>query len=136
MGVVLCTSPFNFQKFPYNRNSCIMKITSLFFVLLLIFASCSTPKKAPVKAAPTVTREDVLNGGTSFSNAVILKVTNEREGMDEEYRWLKNLYPGYTLVKRSAVKRTGRSYDIVRIRTREGKLKDIYFDSTSFAGRR
>ncbi|MET0466360.1 MAG: hypothetical protein ABW007_24600 [Chitinophagaceae bacterium] len=113
-----------------------MKIAHTLFVLLVIFASCSTPKKAPVKAAPTVTRADLLNGGTSFSNAVMLKVTTEREGKDEEYKWLKNLYPGYSLVKRSEVQRASRHYDIVRIKTKEGHLKDIYFDSTSFAGRR
>lgn len=110
-----------------------MKVTSLLFLFIFVLASCSAPKKAPVKASPTVTRADLLNGGTSFSNAVVLKVTTESEGKEEEYRWLKNLYPGYTLVKRSEAKRPPRSYDIVRIRTKTGHLKDIYFDTTSFA---
>lgn len=125
------------MKFFLNSNPGLMRITSLLFILLFLFGSCSSSKKAPAKApATTVTRADVLNGGTSFSNAVVLKVTTEREGMDEEYRWLRNLYPGYTLVRRSAAKRSSRNYDIIRIRTKEGHLKDIYFDSTSFAGRR
>lgn len=118
-----------------NNNPGIMKIISLLFLLIFLFGSCSSPKKAPAKASPTVTRADLLNGGTSFSNAVVLKVTTEKDGIDEEYRWLRNLYPGYTLVRRSKVKRSPRHYDIIRIRTKEGHLKDIYFDSTSFAGR-
>jgi|SRR6218665_491624 len=113
-----------------------MKITCLFLVLIFLLGSCSSPKKTPAKASPTVTRADVLNGGTSFSNAVLLKVTTEREGMDEEYRWLRNLYPGYSLVRRSSVRKPPRYYDIIRIRTRDGHLKDIYFDSTSFSGKR
>ncbi len=113
-----------------------MKIASSLFIILLILASCSAPKKAPAKPATTVTRADLLNGGTSFDNAVVLKVTNEREGKDEEYKWLKNLYPGYSLVRRSEVKRSSRSYDIIRIKTKEGHLKDVYFDSTSFSGKR
>jgi hypothetical protein len=113
-----------------------MKVTSLLFVLIFLFGSCSSPKKVPAKTSPTITRADLLNGGTSFSNAVVFKVTTEREGVDEEYRWLRNLYPGYTLIRRSAVRRSSRHYDIIRIKTREGHLKDIYFDSTSFSGNR
>lgn len=112
-----------------------MKITSFLFVLIFLLGSCSSPKKAPAKASPTVTRADILNGGTSFSNAVMLKVTTEKDGIDEEYRWLRNLYPGYTLVRKSRVSRSSRYYDIIRIRTKEGHLKDIYFDTTSFARR-
>ena len=97
-----------------------MKLTGFIFALLILAGSCSSPKKAPVKAGPTVTRADVLNGGTSFSNPVVLKVTTEREGKDEEYRWLRNLYPGYTLVRTSAVRRSARYYDIIRIRTKQG----------------
>jgi hypothetical protein len=113
-----------------------MKIAALFFVLLFFISSCTTTKKAPVKAEPTVTKADLLNGGTSFSNPVVLRVTSEREGKDEEYKWLKNLYPGYSLVKRSEAKRPPKYYDVIRIKTKEGQLKDIYFDTTSFAARK
>ncbi|MBO9660921.1 MAG: hypothetical protein J7527_19010 [Chitinophagaceae bacterium] len=113
-----------------------MKKIGFLFSLVILLASCSSPKKTPAKPVTTITRADVLNGGTSFSNAVVLKVTTDREGKDEEYKWLKNLYPGYSLVKRSEVKRTPKSYDIIRIRTKEGHLKDVYFDTTSFAGKR
>ena len=116
-----------------NSNRGIMKWMTSLFILLVFSAACSSPKKVPAAVSPTVTREDRLNGGVSFSDAVLLRVTNERDGLDEEYRWLKNLYPGYSLVRRSSVKRSARHYDIIRIRTREGVLKDIYFDSTSFA---
>lgn len=116
-----------------NTNGSIMKITGLLLVFIILFAACSSPKKAPVKASTTVTRADVLNGGTSFSNAVVLGVTTEREGTDEEYRWLRNLYPGYAMLRKTQVKRSSRYYDIIRIKTKDGHLKDIYFDTTSFA---
>ena len=124
-----------YAKLFLNRNRYIMKTASFLFVLIFLLGSCSPPKKVPAKASPTVTPADVLNGGTSFNNAVVLRVTTEREGKDEEYRWLRNLYPGYALVRRSEVRRSSRHYDIVRIKTREGHLKDVYFDSTSFSGK-
>lgn len=110
-----------------------MKVIYLLFAFLFLLGSCSTPKKAPAKPVTTITRADVINGGTSYSNAVLLQVKTERAGMDEEYRWLRNLYPGYGMVRRSRVKRSSRSYDIIRIKTRDGVLKDIYFDATSFS---
>ncbi|RYZ44904.1 MAG: hypothetical protein EOP49_26250 [Sphingobacteriales bacterium] len=116
-----------------NINRFTMKILTVLICLVILFASCSSPKKAPAKPVTTVTKTDVLNGGTSYRNAVVLQVTTEREGVDEEYRWLRNLYPGYTLIRRSEVKRSPRYYHIIRIKTREGHLKDIYFDSTSFS---
>ncbi len=77
----------------------------------------------------------MLRGGTSFSNAVVIMVEKETAGLNEEYKWLANNYPGYGLVKRTHVKREAKHYDIVRIKTPKGQLKDIYFDSTRFWGK-
>lgn len=108
-----------------------------FVVIMLCLGACSSPKKTPAKAAgpTTTTRTDVLRGGTSFSNAVVIMVEREREGLNEEYKWLANNYPGYALVRRTHVKRSSKNYDIVRIKTKDKQLKDIYFDSTRFWGK-
>jgi hypothetical protein len=113
-----------------------MKIANLLFLLIILFGACSSPKKTSVKCdAPVVTHTDVLRGGTSFSNAVIIKVESERAGLDEEYKWLSNNYPGYSMIRRTHVGRSSRHYDIIRIKTRERQVKDIYFDSTGFWGK-
>ena len=114
-----------------------MKTAGLCFLIIVagMFGACSAPKKTPAKGpSPEVTRTDVFRGGTSFTNAVVIKVTTERAGLAEEYRWLSNNYPGHSLLRRRHVTRSPRQYDIVRIRTREGKLKDVYFDCTAFWG--
>ena len=73
-----------------------MKTVNLLFVIIILLVACSSPKKTTTKAdLPTVTRTDVLRGGTSFSNAVVIMVESERAGLDEEYKWLSNNYPGY-----------------------------------------
>ena len=109
------------------------------FVLLIpimLLAACSSPKKTSTKAEPPkVTRADVLNGGTSFNNPVVIMVQTERAGLDEEYKWLSNNYQGYALNRRKQVSKSSKHYDVIRIKTKQGQLKDIYFDSTHFWGK-
>lgn len=113
-----------------------MRAIILLFITMVLFGACSPAKKTPPKStSPPVTRADLLKGGTSFDNAIVIRVETERAGLDEEYKWLANSYPGYALVRRSHVVRSSRHYDIVRIRTKDRQVKDIYFDSTSFWGR-
>lgn len=114
-----------------------MKTVNLLFVFAIIFAgACSSPKKTATKPAlPKATHADILRGGTSFSNAVVIMVESEREGLNEEYKWLANNFPGYGLIRKTHVKRSSRHYDIIRIKTQQGQLKDIYFDSTRFWGK-
>ena len=113
-----------------------MKTVNVLFVVIILLGACSSPKKTTTKdASPRVTRTDVLRGGTSFSNAVVIMVENERAGLDEEYKWLSNNYPGYAMIRRTQVKRSSKHYDIIRIKTQQGQLKDIYFDSTHFWGK-
>ena len=120
----------------FFRNKYFMKTANLLFLLIILFGACSSPKKTPAKGdAPVVTRTDLLRGGTSFSNAVVIKVESERTGLDEEYKWLSNNYPGYSMIRRTHVSRSSRHYDIIRIKTKERQVKDIYFDSTGFWGK-
>ena len=113
-----------------------MKTASALFIVISIALACSPPKKATPKAdLPTVTRADKLVGGTSFSDPVVIMVQDERTGLDEEYKWLSNNFPGYALIRRTHVIRSSRHYDIVRIKTKQGQVKDIYFDSTRFSGK-
>ena len=113
-----------------------MKTVNLLFVVIILLGACASPKKTTTKdASPAVTHTDLLKGGTSFSNAVVIMVESEREGLNEEYKWLSNNYPGYGLIRRTHVKRSSGQYDIIRIKTQHGQVKDIYFDSTRFLGK-
>ena len=111
-------------------------VNLLFVVIILLLGACSSPKKTSTKGAlPKATHADILRGGTSFSNAVVIMVESEKEGLNEEYKWLANNYPGYGLVRRTHVERSSKHYDIIRIKTKQGQVKDIYFDSTRFWGK-
>ena len=113
-----------------------MKIVNALFVVIMFLGACSTPKKtAPKRDLPTITHTDILKGGTSYSNPIVILMQSEREVLDEEYRWLSINYPGYSLMRRSHKIRSSRHYDIVRIKTNQGRLRVIYFDSTHFWGK-
>ena len=111
-------------------------VNLLFAVTIALLWACSSPKKATTKPAlPAPTRTDILRGGTSFSNAIVIMVESEREGLSEEYKWLANNYPGYALIRRTHIERSSKHYDIIRIKTKQGQVKNIYFDSTRFWGK-
>jgi predicted RNA-binding protein associated with RNAse of E/G family len=113
-----------------------MKTVTALFVVIMLFGACSTPKKTvPKRDRPKITHADVLKGGTSFSNPIVTMMQSEREVLDEEYKWLSVNYPGYSLVKRTFKLKSSKHYDIVRIKTNQGQLRDIYFDSTQFWGK-
>lgn len=113
-----------------------MKTIHLLFVVLILSGACSSPKKTTSKkTAPVETPADKLRGGSSFGNAIVIMVTTERAGLDEEYKWLTSNFPGYALIRRRHVERLSKHYDIVRIKTKQGQVKDIYFDSTRFWGK-
>jgi hypothetical protein len=113
-----------------------MKTVNLLLAVIILLGACASPKKTTTKGAlPTVTRADVLRGGTSFSNAVVIMVGSEKAGLSEEYKWLSNNYLGYALIRKTHVERASKHYDIIRIKTQRGHVKDIYFDSTRFWGK-
>ena len=113
-----------------------MKTVNVLFAVIMLLGACSTPKKtAPKRDLPAVTHADVQKGGTSFSNPIVIMMQSEREVLDEEYKWLSINYPGYSLMRRTHKLRSSKHYDIVRIKTNQGQLRYIYFDSTHFWGK-
>ncbi|MGC4035015.1 MAG: hypothetical protein QM764_03570 [Chitinophagaceae bacterium] len=111
----------------------VVKSFTVLFIFCLFTESCSTSKRAtPVRNSSNLTAADKLRGGTAFSNAVIIMVKSEREVLDEEYKWLSYSFPGYGLIVRNHKVHSAKHYDIVRIKTKQGQIRDVYFDSTSF----
>jgi hypothetical protein len=116
-----------------------MKIAHLFLVLVFVFGACSSSKKttaAKTTSSPKITEADRFRGGFSIENAIVIRVEKEQAGVEEEYKWLAINYPGYSMIRKTHTSRGGKHYDLVKIRTKNGQLKEIYFDITSFFGKR
>ena len=114
-----------------------MKLIVLFIAIFVLVSCAGTKKTAAVKNAPSqkVTSTDVLKGGTSFENAIIIRVQTESAGVAEEFKWLGQSYPGYSTIRKVQTSRGGKHYDIITFKTRDGIEKIAYFDITSFFGK-
>ena len=79
---------------------------------------------------PTVTFAG--GDGLSCETAILIKGAKEDTGVQSEYGWLAQRYPGYYVEKQSFEERDKRLYDVIEITTREGVRKKVYFDITEF----
>lgn len=108
-----------------------MKTIRLFSLLALIctlitFSSCHHHKAATTSAKVE---------GSSFADAVVINETSETTGVAAEYDWLKVHYPGYKTLGQSLVYNEGKPYDIIEIKTADGKKEKVYFDISHFFGK-
>ncbi|MBK0378350.1 hypothetical protein [Mucilaginibacter segetis] len=102
-----------------------------FYLLLLcsvfVLASCSSTKKVFSANHP--------QDGKSYETAVIITETHEKPGIDAEYAWLKEHYPGYKTRSQALTYKDKRPYDIINITTADGKELSVYFDINNFYGK-
>jgi hypothetical protein len=77
----------------------------------------------------------MIKDGSSFENAVIIQETTESKGVDAEYKWLRDNFPGYKSGGQSLDDYKGKPFDIITITTSDGKEKSIYFDISGFFGK-
>ena len=131
---------FNFQE----QTTIMKKLLPL--LIIIFFASCSSTKKSqtgsPATSAAlssdvsaTSVNSTAQKNGSNYENAIVIKAKNETEGVAAEYKWLREKYPGYKLIEQSLSNEGKKHYDILKIQTKEGEEKSIYFDITNFFGK-
>ena len=108
------------------------------FILLLIIASfaasCALTNKT--KDRTQITSESkIQRDGSSYEKAIIINERNEKAGVDAEYSWLRQNYPGYKTERQSLVHHKNVPYDIIDIVTANGEKKSIYFNLSKFFGK-
>jgi hypothetical protein len=105
-----------------------------------MLSACHSSKK--LADSPPPPNDDQKGGiverdgnGTSMENAVVINEQTETAGVDAEYVWLKENYPGYTLISQKEVASNGKHYDKMEIKTADGKSMTIFFDISNFFGK-
>jgi hypothetical protein len=113
-----------------------MRVIGVLLAILIIAYSCSSSKKSSQgKTTSSTTSSDIVRDGSSFEKAIVIDKNNESEGIGEEYKWLRENYPGYKMIRQSLSHKGDKSYDILEIETKEGEKKQVYFDITKFFGK-
>ena len=75
------------------------------------------------------------DGSTAEQAVVIAGASGEKNGIQAEYVWLHERYPGYRLRNQFLRNENGKLYDEMRIVTKDDKPHTIFFDITSFFGK-
>jgi len=94
----------------------------------IFVVSCSTPKEV-------VTNTNSTQDGLTFATAVVINEKNESKGVNAEYKWLREHYPGYKSEGQSLAWNKKTPYDVISIVLPDGKKLDVYFDISKFFGK-
>lgn len=107
-------------------------LLAILIALTILFPSCSTSKSAGSSASNTMASG---SEGSSTAMAIPVNETSETKGVAAEYKWLGKHYPGYSSEGQALLfSKEGHPYDLIHIKTADGKKKDIYFDIIKFYG--
>ena len=79
-------------------------------------------------------RADTADGATT-ETAIIVPATNEFEGVDAEYGYIQDHYPGWQHSQQSLIQTSGKIFDRIEIVGPDGIRKTIYFDITGWFGK-
>jgi hypothetical protein len=97
----------------------------VFLILIVAFYSCSTSNSV----------SKTVRDGSTFENAIVIKASNEMDGVRNEYVIISKLYPEYKLLSQGSSSKGSKHYDSIKILTSEKVEKTIYFDITNFYGK-
>jgi hypothetical protein len=109
-----------------------MKTFIYLFAICLLATSCAGHKKVAQASAAAAS---VTADGSSFEKAIFIKETHEGPGVDAEYAWIRDKYPGSIVNGQALVNQKNKPYDIIHITTADGTKTDIYFDISNFYGK-
>jgi hypothetical protein len=77
---------------------------------------------------------DTADGATT-ETAITVPASNEFEGVDAEYGYIQDHYPGWHHEQQSLIQENGKVYDRIEIVGPDGIHKSIYFDITDWFGK-
>ena len=100
-------------------------------LLAIMLAGCAGKESKPLISAPA----EVDRDGSSFDRAVVITAPNEAMGVNDEYIYIGEQFPGYKETGQALEQSANRSYDVVTIANAGGQTKTVYFDITGFFGK-
>jgi len=108
---------------------------TIFYSLAIFFLVSISSCSQKTTGSATSTMQAGERDGSSYEKAIIIQEKSEGKGVNAEYTWLRENYPGYKTMGQSLNHHEGKPYDIIRIKTSGGTEKSIYFDISHFFGK-
>ncbi len=93
----------------------------LIFCVVLLGNSCASSRTVPLDGGD--------RDGSSFAKAIIVN------SIKEEYDWMRENYPGSKVNIQSLQFKNKKPYDVLNFTLPDGKVRDFYFDISSFYGK-
>lgn len=94
----------------------------------MLLASCSSHKNI-------VNANSSDRDGSSYEKAIVITETHEQAGIDAEYAWIRQHYPGAKTQGQALMYRDKKPFDLIHVLTSEGNKVDVYFDISDFFGK-
>jgi|WetSurMetagenome_2_1015567.scaffolds.fasta_scaffold15809_4 hypothetical protein len=110
------------------------KLIIILLLPLFLLSSCASTARKSVASVQTAA-VDSLKDGSSFEKAILINAKNEQKGIDAEYAYILQQYPGYQLKGQRLVENKKVPYDIIDIITAGGEVKSLYFNISGFFGK-
>jgi len=107
-------------------------------VVALLFAACaSAPPAPPPDVRPTGGRPSPPTAarGLSCDSAIVIDAANEHEGINREYAWIRENYPGAKRESQDLLQCNGKPADAIHIVTANGQKVTLYFDISGWLGK-
>ncbi|MEI9945401.1 MAG: hypothetical protein WDN26_14435 [Chitinophagaceae bacterium] len=92
-----------------------MRTISLLLAFTVFIISCSPSKKSTSGDGNTTsatTSDNSGNDGSSFEKAIVINESGESKGVAAEYKWVRENYPGSTVMGQSLGSKGSKHYDI------------------------
>ena len=112
----------------------------LIFLMLALAGSASAAQDSAPAAPQDASAETSIKysggDGSSIEQAVVIEnADGERDGVDAEYRWVRNKYPGFKFEGQGIITKDEKIYDRLEGTNTDGKKAQFFFDITLFFGK-
>ena len=116
-----------------------MKIGVVLVVLwsvTVVVVADDTPAPSATSTSRPATKITFAGGdGSSIETAVVILGANEITGVDAEYQWLRDHFPGWVGEEQSLLNRNGKAYDVIKFSMPDNSKHTIYFDISDYFGK-
>jgi len=103
--------------------------------LIVLGIACHSTKHAARTPTTGTEQSSSTRDGSSYENAIVIQEKHEGPGVDAEYKWIREHYPGSKTLSQALTNKNGKPYDILTIQTADGTEKKVYFDISNFFGK-